>query len=63
MHTVPDYTTLLALLPANSTQHADAKRELALLKPRVEGAQKEETAEMLGKLKGLGNSLLGAYTC
>ncbi|KZP32373.1 hypothetical protein FIBSPDRAFT_907413 [Athelia psychrophila] len=56
-----DYTSLLALLPPDSAQHADAKRELALLKPRVEGAQKEETAEMLGKLKGLGNSLLGNF--
>ena len=27
---------------------------------RVEAAQKRETAEMLDKLKGLGNSLLGA---
>lgn len=35
------------------------RRKLQLLKPRLEAAQKRETDEMLGKLKGLGNSLLG----
>lgn len=29
------------------------------LKPRVEAAQKQETGEMLDKLKGFGNSILG----
>lgn len=29
------------------------------LKPRLETAQKKETDEMMDKLKGLGNSLLG----
>jgi len=58
-HPASDYTSLLELLPQDSEQHAEAKRELMLLKPRVEKAQKAETAEMLDKLKGLGNSLLG----
>jgi hypothetical protein len=29
------------------------------LKPRAEAAQNQETAEMLDKLKGLGNNILG----
>jgi hypothetical protein len=33
---------------------------LQYLKPRLEAAQKRETDEMLGKLKGLGNSILGS---
>ncbi|KAF7971826.1 hypothetical protein HWV62_19831 [Athelia sp. TMB] len=56
-----DYTSLLEILPKDSPQHAEARRELTLLKPRVEKAQKAETAEMLDKLKGLGNSLLGNF--
>jgi len=56
-----DYNSLLELLPPGSAQQAEAKRELMLLKPRVESAQKAETAEMLDKLKGLGNSLLGNF--
>jgi hypothetical protein len=38
---------------------AEAKRSLRLLDPRIEGAQKREMGEMVDKLKGLGNSVLG----
>jgi hypothetical protein len=54
-----DYNTLLTLLPSSSAQHDEAQRSLRMLQPRVEAAQKLETAEMMDKLKGLGNSLLG----
>ncbi|KAJ2914225.1 hypothetical protein MD484_g6165, partial [Candolleomyces efflorescens] len=39
----------------------DIEGKLRKLQPRIEAAQKEETSEMLGKLKGLGNSLLGNF--
>lgn len=58
-----DYTSLLDLLPPASAQLAEVKHELALLKPHLEKAQKQETAEMLDKLKGLGNSVLGRHGC
>lgn len=54
-----DYNTLLNLLPSGSPQIGPTKRALAALKPRIEEAQKKETGEVLDKLKGLGNSLLG----
>jgi len=56
-----DYTALLELLPPSSSQLSEVKRSLQLIKPRVEAAQKKETGEMLDKLKGLGNSLLGNF--
>ncbi|CAE6435868.1 unnamed protein product [Rhizoctonia solani] len=54
-----DYTTLLDLLPPASK--APVRRTLARLKPRVQEAKEKETAEMMGKLKDLGNSLLGRF--
>jgi len=39
----------------------ETERSLGLLKPRAEAAQKKETAEMVDKLKGLGNSILGNF--
>jgi len=54
-----DYTKLVALLPPSSDQVAEAKRSLRLLEPRIEEAQKREMGEMVDKLKGLGNSILG----
>ena len=36
-------------------------RTLRSLRPRVEAAQKRETAEMMDKFKSLGNSLLGNF--
>ncbi|KAI0283303.1 hypothetical protein BGY98DRAFT_719170 [Russula aff. rugulosa BPL654] len=54
-----DYTKLVTLLPPSSDQVAEAKRLLRLLEPRIEEAQKRETGEMVDKLKGIGNSILG----
>lgn len=56
-----DYTKLLSLLPSGSTQYIEVRRKLAAVKPRAEAAQKKETSEMLDKLKGIGNSILGAF--
>jgi len=47
----------LKLVPSNEA--TDVQRTLHKLKPRLEIAQKKETDEMLDKLKGLGNSILG----
>ncbi|KAJ1301433.1 hypothetical protein OPQ81_008691 [Rhizoctonia solani] len=54
-----DYTTLLDLLPPSSK--GPTRLTLARLKPRVQEAKEKETAEMMGKLKDLGNSLLGRF--
>ncbi|RDB28388.1 Tetratricopeptide repeat protein 1 [Hypsizygus marmoreus] len=56
-----DYTTLQKILPPSSPLLRETERSLQSLKPRLENAQKQETAEMLGKLKGLGNSILGNF--
>ncbi|KDR85183.1 hypothetical protein GALMADRAFT_233854 [Galerina marginata CBS 339.88] len=54
-----DYTALLELV--TSSQQSDIRKKMQCLKPRLEAAQKQETDEMLGKLKGLGNSILGNF--
>ncbi|KAL5494704.1 hypothetical protein ACEPAI_165 [Sanghuangporus weigelae] len=56
-----DYNTLLKLLPLNSPQVGQTRRVLAALEPRIEEAQKRETSEMMDKLKGIGNSILGNF--
>ncbi|KAG1757375.1 TPR-like protein [Suillus lakei] len=56
-----DYKSLLELLPPTSPQVAQTKRSLQLLEPRQQAAQKKEMAEMTGKLKSLGNSILGNF--
>ncbi|KAJ3480878.1 hypothetical protein NLI96_g8049 [Meripilus lineatus] len=56
-----DYNTLLTLLPPSSAQTGDIRRSLLQLKPRIEAAQKKETEEMMGKLKDLGNTVLGKF--
>jgi tetratricopeptide (TPR) repeat protein len=59
-----DYTTLLnpamaaVLTAADRRTAADALRNLA---PRLNTAREEEMAEMMGKLKGLGNSILKPF--
>lgn len=55
-----DYTSLLRLSSVQS-QTREIEGKLRSLKPRIEAAQKAETAEMLGKLKGLGDSILGNF--
>lgn len=56
---VIDYTKLLGIFPSNSPQLIETRRLLQALGPRIEAAQKRETGEMVDKLKGLGNSILG----
>ncbi|KAI0348455.1 TPR-like protein [Trametopsis cervina] len=56
-----DYTKLLDLMKPGTPQYLETRRLLNEVKPRVEAAQKRETAEMLGKLKGIGNSILGNF--
>jgi len=56
-----DYNTLLKILPPTSPQITPIQRSLASIKPRAEAAQKKETDEVMSKLKGLGNSLLGNF--
>ncbi|KAI0043191.1 hypothetical protein FA95DRAFT_1498923 [Auriscalpium vulgare] len=56
-----DYNKLLAILPPSSPHVDDVKRSLRLLQPRLESQQKQEMDEMLGKLKGIGNSILGKF--
>ncbi|KAF6766387.1 hypothetical protein DFP72DRAFT_16252 [Ephemerocybe angulata] len=55
-----DYNVLLSLIQPTS-QKAEIESKLRKLKPRLEAAQKRETSEMLDKLKGLGDSLLGNF--
>lgn len=57
----PDYVTLLKYLPLNSWERLDIEKKQKMLSPRVAAAQQNETAEMIDKLKGLGNSILGEY--
>ncbi|CDO76628.1 hypothetical protein BN946_scf184868.g42 [Trametes cinnabarina] len=47
-----DYKRLLELLPSRSPDLVRIRPTLAALPPRIEAAQKRETAEMLDKLKG-----------
>ncbi|KAI0778528.1 TPR-like protein [Trametes elegans] len=56
-----DYKQLLELLPPDSPDLVGIRRSLSALPPRIEAAQKRETAEMLDKLKGLGNNILGNF--
>ncbi|KAI9460842.1 TPR-like protein [Lactarius psammicola] len=56
-----DYTALLTQLPPSSNQVAEVNRSLRLLGPRIEEAQKREVGEVVGKLKDLGNSVLGRF--
>ncbi|KAI0036681.1 hypothetical protein K488DRAFT_40620, partial [Vararia minispora EC-137] len=56
-----DYNKLMELLPSASKETRDVERALRQLKPRLEAAQKREVDEMMGKLKGLGNTILGKF--
>jgi hypothetical protein len=54
-----DYNELLRVLPATSPLVPQIRQALQRVKPRREAAQKAEMGEMVDKLKGLGNSVLG----
>ncbi|KAF8316763.1 hypothetical protein DL93DRAFT_708068 [Clavulina sp. PMI_390] len=56
-----DYQTLVDTLPSSSPLRPSAQRALKSLPPRIQVAQKRETDEMVDKLKGVGNSILGHF--
>ncbi|VDB99846.1 unnamed protein product [Peniophora sp. CBMAI 1063] len=56
-----DYNKLLEICPKGSAQAREVERALRSLSPRVEAAQKREVDEMMGKLKGIGNTVLGKF--
>lgn len=56
-----DYSNLLDILPANSPLLPEIQHSVRKLKPRKEAAQSAEMGEMLDKLKGLGNNILGIF--
>jgi len=56
-----DYKTLLPLLPPRSSQFVQTQKTLRSLPLRIEQAKKKETDEMMGKLKDLGNTVLGKF--
>lgn len=56
-----DYTLLLTLLPKASAQRPAIQRTLASLPARITKQQEKEKDEMLGKLKELGNGILGRF--
>lgn len=56
-----DYTNLLNILPGHSPLINEIQNVLRKLKPRKEAAQSAEMGEMMEKLKGVGNSLLGNF--
>jgi hypothetical protein len=56
-----DYKKLLGLLPPSSPLRAHAQQELRSLPDRIKTRAEEEKGEMLGKLKDLGNTLLGNF--
>ncbi|KAG8889814.1 hypothetical protein FRB98_002462 [Tulasnella sp. 332] len=56
-----DYNALLLLLPPKSPLQPQVSRSLRALPARIEVAKKKETDEMMGKLKDLGNTVLGKF--
>ena len=58
-HVWSDYTLLSTLVPAGGSEAKQYAKALRNLQPRLDEAQKRETGEMVDKLKGLGNSILG----
>jgi len=51
----------LRLIPSQSAQARSARHSLATLPERIRIQQEKEKDEMLGKLKDLGNGLLGKF--
>jgi hypothetical protein len=58
---VSDLKRLLDILSAGDPTRDDISRQLDKITPLLAKAQKAETDEMLGKLKELGNNVLGIF--
>lgn len=56
-----DYTTLIKITSSTSPIAATARAALRTLPERIRSQQNKEKDEMLGKLKELGNSILGNF--
>ncbi|KAG8899875.1 hypothetical protein FRC01_010339 [Tulasnella sp. 417] len=56
-----DYKRLLEILPPSDPLRTSCTRSLRSLPERIEVQKKKETDEMMGKLKDLGNSVLGKF--
>jgi hypothetical protein len=56
-----DYSLLIKLLPPQSPVRTTARRALLTLPDRIRVQQEKEKDEMLGKLKELGDGLLGKF--
>ncbi|KAG8979937.1 hypothetical protein FRC05_007380 [Tulasnella sp. 425] len=56
-----DYKRVLELLPPSDPLRTSSTRSLRSLPERIEVQKKKETDEMMGKLKDLGNSVLGKF--
>lgn len=56
-----DYTLLLRMRELVGMDKQTAQREVRFLRPRLEAAKSKEMAEMMGKLKDMGNGLLKPF--
>jgi len=55
-----DSQTLIDTVPQSESLYRDAKRALRVLEPRVEEVKKRDVDKMMGQLKTVGDSMLGA---
>lgn len=56
-----DLEALIPLLPNPSSLRSQMQSTLRSLPPRIQAQQDKEKDEMMGKLKDLGNSVLGKF--
>ena len=56
-----DYTQLMRMQELGTLDRQTAQKEVRLLRPRLDAAKSKEMAEMMGKLKDMGNGLLKPF--